>query len=121
MPVQQDAALGFQVHLRYATMRTRDLDRSVRFYEDVLGLQRTKTRKGEFVQLNVGGAELCVDLFQGERADAEVEPPLIFAVDDLAALCRRLQERGIAIVDRDPDDRYVIARDPDGNALCFER
>jgi lactoylglutathione lyase len=121
MPAQQDAAVDFKVRLRYATVRTRDLDRSMRFYEDVLGLQRTKTRKGEFVQLNAGGAELCVDLSRGERAGTTVEPPLIFAVDDLAALCRRFQERGIAIVDRAPDNRYVIVHDPDGNAICFER
>src|SRR5262245_38229272 len=121
MPVEQDAPVDFKVRLRYATVRTRDLDRSMRFYEDILGLQRPKTRTGEFVQLNVGGTELCVDLAQHERADATVEPPLIFAVDDLDALCRRFQDRGIAIVDRDPDDRYVIVRDPDGCAICFER
>jgi lactoylglutathione lyase len=121
MPVEEDAAVNFKVRLRYATLRTRDLDRSMRFYEDVLGLQRTRTKTGEFVQLNAGGAELCVDLSQGERADPTVEPPLIFAVDDLDALCRRFQDRGIAIVDRDPDNRYVIVRDPDGCPICFER
>jgi len=121
MPVQQDAATSFKVRLRYATLRTRDLDRSVGFYEDILGLQRTKTKEGEFVQLNVGGAELCVDLSRGESADEEMEPSLIFAVDDLEALCQRLQKRGIAIIERDPDNRYVIVRDPDGNAICFER
>src|SRR5262249_7358034 len=46
-----------------------------------------------------------VDLSQGTNA-AE-EPPLIFAVDDLAALCRRFRERGIAIVDRGPDQESL--------------
>ena len=108
----------FKVRLRYATVRTRDLDRSVRFYEGVLGLQRTRTKQGEFVQLNAGGAELCVDLSQDEDAN---EPPLIFAVDDLAALCRRFRTHGIAIVERGPDDRYVVVRDPDGHPIAFER
>jgi lactoylglutathione lyase len=121
MSANRTTAADFRVQLRYATVRTRDLDRSMRFYEDVLGLQRTKAKTGEFVQLNAGGVELCVDLSEGEHADAAAEPPLIFAVDDLAALCRRFQERGIAIVDRDPDNRYVIVRDPDGCALAFER
>jgi lactoylglutathione lyase len=121
MHAEQDAPVDFKVRLRYATVRTRDLDRSVRFYEDVLGLQRTRTESGEFVQLNAGGAELCVDLSQSTGADAGEEPALIFAVDDLAALCRRFQERGIAIVDRGPDNRYVIVRDPDGYPICFER
>jgi catechol 2,3-dioxygenase-like lactoylglutathione lyase family enzyme len=121
MSTAQDATAGFTVRLRYATVRTQDLDRSTRFYEDVLGLQRTRTRKGEFVQLNAGGAELCVDLAQGEPAGIAAEPPLIFAVDDLAALCRRFQERGIAIVERGPDDRYVVVRDPDGHPIAFER
>src|SRR5262245_46019261 len=121
MPTKQDATANFRVRLRYATVRTRDLDRSMGFYEDVLGLQRTRTKKGEFVQLNAGGAELCVDLAQGERVGTAVEPPLIFAVDDLAALCRRFQERGIAIVERGPDNRYVVVRDPDGHPIAFER
>jgi catechol 2,3-dioxygenase-like lactoylglutathione lyase family enzyme len=120
MPTEQDATPSFKVRLRYATVRTRDLDRSMRFYEDVLGLQRTQTKKDEFVQLNAGGAELCVDLCQDERVGTTVEPPLIFAVDDLAALCRRFQERGIAIVERGPDNRYVIVRDPDGHPIAFE-
>ena len=107
----------FKVRLRYATVRTRDLDGSVRFYEDVLGLQRTRTKQDEFVQLDADGAELCVDFSRDEDAD---EPPLIFAVDDLAALCRRFRERGIAIVERGPDDRYVVVRDPDGYAIAFE-
>jgi lactoylglutathione lyase len=121
MPIKSDTAADFKVRLRYATVRTRDLDRSVRFYEDILGLQRTKTKKGAFVQLNAGGAELCVDLSQRTHADDAAEPALIFAVDDLAALCRRFKERGIEIADRDPDNRYVIVRDPDGYAVCFER
>jgi catechol 2,3-dioxygenase-like lactoylglutathione lyase family enzyme len=112
---------GFTVRLRYATVRTRDLDRSMRFYEDVLGLPRTRTKKDEFVQLNAGGAELCVDLAPSQPIETAVEPPLIFAVDDLAALCRRFRERGIAIVEGGPDDPYVIVRDPDGHPIAFER
>jgi lactoylglutathione lyase len=111
----------FKVRLRYATVRTRDLDRSMRFYEDLLGLRRTRTKEGEFVQLDAGGVELCVDLSQAEPAVAIAEPPLIFAVDDLAALCRRFRESGISVVEGGPDGPYVVVRDPDGNLLAFER
>src|SRR5262245_3633350 len=121
MPTEQGATANLKVQLRYATVQTCDLDRSMRFYEDVLGLQRTQTKKGEFVKLNAGGAELCVDLAEGKRAGTAVEPPLIFAVDDLAELCRRFEERGIAIVERGPHNRYVVVRDPDGHPIAFER
>jgi catechol 2,3-dioxygenase-like lactoylglutathione lyase family enzyme len=104
------------IRLRYATVRTTDLARSLRFYEDVLGLERTKTRAGEYVELDVGGAELCVDV----DTSGGSQPSLIFAVDDVAALSRRLAEAGIAIAAGGPDAGYVVVEDPDGHQLAFE-
>jgi catechol 2,3-dioxygenase-like lactoylglutathione lyase family enzyme len=104
------------VRLRYATVKTTDLARSLGFYERVLGLARTKTET-DFVQLDAGGTELCVDLAD----DGELDPRLIFAVDDLPALCQQLHDAGVDIVAGGPDQDWVIVRDPDGNDVVFER
>ncbi|MGH3983945.1 MAG: VOC family protein [Pseudonocardiaceae bacterium] len=106
---------SFTARLRFATIKTTDLDRSLGFYEHVLGFPRTKTTE-DFVQLDAGGAELCVDLDDG----GEHQPRLIFAVDDIEALCAHFQHTGVAIIAGGPDKPWVMVRDADGNEVVFE-
>ncbi len=106
---------SFTARLRFATIKTTDLDRSLGFYEQILGFPRTKTAP-EFVQLDAGGAELCVDLDDG----GEHQPRLIFAVDNMAALCAHLQDTGIEIIAGGPGQPWIMVRDTDGNEVVFE-
>jgi catechol 2,3-dioxygenase-like lactoylglutathione lyase family enzyme len=106
----------FSARLRYATIRTTNLDEAVRFYEQVLGFPRTKT-SDDFVQLDAGGAELCVDRDDG----GDIQPQLIFAVDDLQAAYDSVRRAGIEIVAGDPESPYFIVRDPDGNEVVLEK
>jgi catechol 2,3-dioxygenase-like lactoylglutathione lyase family enzyme len=106
----------FTVRLRFATIKTTDLARSLGFYEQILGFRRTKTAK-DFVQLDAGGAELCVDVDDG----SEHEPRLIFSVDDLEALCAHFQHTGVEIIASGPNKPWVMVRDPDGNQVVFEK
>lgn len=107
---------NFKVRLRYATVKTKNLDRSLSFYERVLGMSRTKAEQ-DFVQLDAGGTELCIDLYDGD----EHEPRLIFAVDDLPNLCRELSSRGIELIAGGPKSNWVMVHDPDGNDVVFEK
>jgi catechol 2,3-dioxygenase-like lactoylglutathione lyase family enzyme len=107
---------NFTVRLRYATIKTKHLTQSVAFYEQVLQMPRTKT-DANFVQLDAGSAELCIDRDDG----GELNPGLIFAVDDLPALCRELEARGIEVIAGGPDKEWAMVRDPDGNEVVFER
>lgn len=110
------ASPPFSVRLRYATVKTGRLEESIRFYEEVLGLPRTKTTD-DFVQLDAGGAELCLDVDGG----GEHQPRLISAVDDVDALAGALVDHGVDLVDRDEEGRWLMVRDPDGNEIVFER
>lgn len=47
-----------------------------------------------FVQFDAGGTELCVDLDDG----GEYQPRLIFAGDDIEALCAQFQHTGVEII-----------------------
>ncbi len=102
--------------LRYLPLRCTDLDRAAAFYNDVLGLETTQRRPDEFIQLDVGGAELCVDLAHDEAAT----PAAILAVDDLAELIDRLADHGSTPDDGSLDKGWVQITDPDGNHLVFE-
>lgn len=106
----------FTARLRYATIKTTHLHESVQFYEGLLGFPRTTTAE-DFVQLDAGGAELCIDLDDGN----EFQPQLIFAVDDLGAAFDHLQHAGVEIIAGGPDDPWLMFRDPDGNEIVFEK
>lgn len=69
-----------KIRLRYVPLRCRDLQRSRLFYRDVLGLIETTVRPQEYVQVEVGGVELCIDA----EHDDQPTPAAIFIVDDLA-------------------------------------
>lgn len=107
---------SFTARLRFATIKTNDLTTSLSFYEQMLGFTRTKTAD-DYVQLDAGGAELCVDLDDG----GEHQPRLIFEVDNLDAFCAHLHRAEIPIIAGGPDQPWVMVRDPDGNEVVFEK
>lgn len=104
------------VRLRFATVKTPNLSNARRFYEEALGLRLTREEE-EYVQLDVGGAQLCVDLAGPEQDD---DPLLIFATNDLARLRQRLQERGFPPISGYNSTRAFMVRDPDGTPVVFE-
>ena len=109
-------AKALSARLRYATIKTTSFDDSVRFYEEVLGFPRTKT-SDDFVQLDIGGAELCVDRDDG----GEFKPQLIFAVDDIEAAFDHLVRNGVDIIAGDQQSPWFMVQDPDGNEIVFEK
>jgi catechol 2,3-dioxygenase-like lactoylglutathione lyase family enzyme len=105
-------------------LRPQDLERSLRFFEDTLGLAvyrewgEGKTRGVVFF---LGGGLL-------EVSSTSPEPPsdavrLFLQVRDLHAVRERLAERGVPI-EEEPEVKpwglfEMVARDPDGLALVF--
>ena len=113
----------------HSMVRVRDLHASLRFYCDGLGLRevrRTESAQGRFT---------LVFLSAPESPEAEIEltwnwPPeegampedygsarnfghLAFRVDDICALCARLQSMGIAINRPPRDGHMAFVRSPD--------
>jgi catechol 2,3-dioxygenase-like lactoylglutathione lyase family enzyme len=113
---RHDTSRAFTVRLRFATIKTGDLNTSLGFYERILGFPRTRTA-ADFVQLDAGGAELCVNLHDG----GEHQPRLIFAVDGFDALCAHFQRTGVPIIAGGPQQPWVMVRDPDENEVVFEK
>src|SRR5262245_47277553 len=107
----------------HTMVRVRDLDESLRFYCDALGLR--ETRRKEYPQ-----GRFTVDFLAApDSPDAEVELTynwdtedygsarnfghLAFAVDDIYAVCERLQSHGITISRPPRDGRMAFVRSPD--------
>ncbi|UXI69047.1 VOC family protein [Tahibacter amnicola] len=107
----------------HTMVRVRDLDASLRFFCDALGLH--ETRRKEYPQ----GRFTLVFLAASESPEAEVELTynwdpedygtarnfghLAFAVDDIYAACERLQAQGVTINRPPRDGRMAFVRSPD--------
>ena len=111
----------------HTMVRVRDLDASLRFYVEALGLREVRRRdvpQGRFT---------LVFLAAPGSLDAEVELTfnwddeaytggrnfghLAFEVDDIHAACERLQAHGVTINRPPRDGRMAFVRSPDGISI----
>ena len=111
----------------HAMVRVRDLEVSMKFYRDALGL--IETRRKDYPQAKF----TLVYLAAPENPDSEVELTynyddedygsarnfghLAFAVTNIYATCERLQQHGV-IINRPPrDGRMAFVRSPDNISI----
>jgi len=108
----------------HTMVRVTDLDASLKFYRDALGLELIRQKdvpSGRFTLVFLAAAgdhsaqvELThnwdPEVLQGGRNFGH----LAYAVDDIYASCQRLQQHGVTIL-RPPRDGYMaFVRSPDG-------
>jgi len=112
----------------HTMVRVRDLEASLRFYRDGLGLRETRRQE------NPGGRYTLVFLAAAETPEAEIELTwnwpgadgatedygsarnfghLAFRVDDIYALCAHLQAMGVTISRPPRDGHMAFVRSPD--------
>ena len=112
----------------HAMVRVRDLETSLAFYRDALGL--TETRRKDYP----AGRFTLVYLAAPATPDAEIELTwnwpdehgqvedygsarnfghLAFAVDDIYATCARLQAHGVTVLRPPRDGHMAFVRSPD--------
>lgn len=94
--------------LLHTRMRVNDLERTVKFYEQALGLtvsrRHTSPRGAQLVFLATPNSEEEIELCQmpAGAPSVQVQPDLVhlaFEVDDLAAFAAELQKKGFALSD----------------------
>ncbi len=93
--------------LLHTRMRVNDIERTVKFYEEALGLKvsrrHTSPRGAQLVFLRTPGSEEEIELCQMPAGpDVKVQPDLMhlaFQVDDLNALAAQLAKKGFALSD----------------------
>lgn len=110
----------------HSMIRVRDLDAALHFFVDLLGLQVVRRSDHE------GGRFSLIFLSTGAPGDAatveltwnwDQEEPygggrnfghLAYAVDDIYAVCDRLQAGGVTILRPPRDGRMAFVKSPDG-------
>ena len=107
----------------FVSIPTRDLDASMQFYGEVLGLPRTVLREPHNAEYQAGNVTLCV--LHSEQMGFEFSANhnhLALHVHDFEAACSMLVERGVTFT-RDHLDTGVchmaFLTDPDGNELML--
>jgi lactoylglutathione lyase len=111
----------------HAMVRVRDLDASLRFFRDGLGLVETRRRdypQGRFTLVYLGAPEnpeaeieLTFNYDEEHYGSARNFGHLAFAVDDIYATCAHLQSLGI-LINRPPrDGRMAFVRSPDAISI----
>ena len=109
----------------HTMIRIRDVDASLRFFCEGLGLKENRRMENE------AGKFTLIFLSAPETPDAEIELThnwgstedygsarnfghLAFRVDDIYATCQRLQDHGVTILRTPRDGRMAFVRSPDG-------
>ncbi len=104
MPNASPLALTTFLHLR---MRVENLDRTVAFYRDVLGLSEKRRivspRGSKIVYMSLPGTEAEIEITEFSESGPVIVPPdlvhLAFQVDDMEETLRRLLALGIPVTD----------------------
>ena len=108
----------------FITVATRDIDSAVRFYGDVLGLERSK-QWGEMPAVEFETGNLTIAVMQSDAFGLDFQAnnhPIELQVEDVEAARRELESRGVEF-EADTLDSGVchqaFFQDPDGNALAI--
>jgi lactoylglutathione lyase len=107
----------------HSMVRVKDLDASLKFFRDALGLIENKRRDypdGKFTLVYLGApenpeveVELTFNYDTEDYGTARNFGHLAFEVDDIYAACERLQNAGV-VINRPPrDGRMAFVRSPD--------
>jgi lactoylglutathione lyase len=107
----------------HTMVRVRDLDASLRFYCDALGLRemsRKDVPQGRFTLVFLAApgdddaqVELTYNWDPEEYGGGRNFGHLAYAVDDIYAACAKLQEKGVTINRPPRDGRMAFVRSPD--------
>ncbi len=111
-------AVGPIDHVYYWTS---DMDRAVKFYEDVLGLRLVRRDGANWAMFETGSVRLAL---HGAIEGRPVEPggaTAVFRVEDLDGARAALEARGVEFEEHVGEvegyARFASLRDPDGNVV----
>jgi predicted enzyme related to lactoylglutathione lyase len=111
-------SLGRIDHVYYWTI---DMDRAVKFYQDVLGLRLLRRDGSNWAMFDAGPVRLALHGAVEGRPIETGGATAVFAVDDLDASRAALEERGVEFEEHVGEvegyARFATLRDPDGNRV----
>jgi lactoylglutathione lyase len=121
------ASIWTDMKYLHTMVRVSDLDSSLKFYRDALGLEVLRSQEypaGRFTLVFLaapGDEEAQVELTYNwdpeELSGARNFGHIAYAVDDVYALCQRLQSHGVTILRPPRDGRMAFVRSPDNISI----
>ena len=108
----------------FVCVPTQDFASASEFYENVLGLERSK-QWGDMPGLEFETGNLTLAVMQSDAFGLEFKPhslPIAFQVDDVAAARAELEDKGVTFAADTMDSgvcHMAHFRDPDGNVLML--
>ena len=114
--------------LNHVSFAVRDLDRSLGFYRDVLGLRPIP--RPDFgipgAWLQAGAAQIHLIQVPAD-VDVGTPPPTVnplaghtaFFIEDYGATTAALRAAGLAVMETSPEAGQMWVRDPDGHVIEF--
>jgi catechol 2,3-dioxygenase-like lactoylglutathione lyase family enzyme len=106
----------------FVTIPTRDVERAVAFYRDVLGLPRSEYSEGEVETPNV-----TLSFWNPEKENLEFKPNeagVALRVADVEAARKELEAKGVEFMGETFDSSVChmgFFKDPDGNVVILHR
>lgn len=126
-------ALRPRVNLSHVMIFVRDLDRSIWFYRDVLGLEpREMTR--DWIEFASGPVRIAPHRADAEHGREETKRPLFpsrseqgfsfcLTMDDVVGFCELLRQKGVSVVDLPRARKFGATTaqclDPDGYRITL--
>lgn len=111
----------------HAMVRVRDLEESMKFYRDALGLVETRRKdypQGRFTLVYLAALEnpeveieLTYNYDQEDYGGARNFGHLAFAVDNIYVTCEKLQKHGVTVQRPPRDGRMAFVRSPDNISI----
>lgn len=115
----------------HTMVRVTDIEQSLAFYRDALGLEMISRRDHEAGQYTLvflaasGDRSAQVELTYNWPKDGKTENytggrnfgHLAYAVDDIHATCQRLLDHGVTVLRPPRDGRMAFVRSPDGISI----
>jgi lactoylglutathione lyase len=111
----------------HTMVRVTDVEASLRFYRDGLGLEelsRKENEQGRFTLIFLAApgdsdaqVELTFNWDPEKYGEGRNFGHLAYAVDDIYAACRRLMEQGVTINRPPRDGRMAFVRSPDNVSI----
>ena len=110
----------------HAMIRVSDVDASLRFYQELLGLKLTRQRDypdGKFslyyfaTEEGEPEIELTHNWGEHEYANGNAFGHLAFSVENIYDICQKLEDAGVAILRPPRDGRMAFVKDPSGISI----
>ena len=117
-------AINLRAH--HTSFPVRDLERSRRFYEGILGMRQKSRPDFGFPGVWYESGDCEVHLIQTSPAiDVGAPPPALnpmarheaFGIDDYNETLRHLKNNGIEVLETSPEQGQMWIRDPDGHII----